>query len=413
MHSFKRNLIIFLIFFIFVFGAYSNNDNASWHFDDYPNIVDNPRIHISDLKFKNLKGALFAGNDEGQYLGKRMYRPISMLTFAVNWYIGKDDVLGYHIVNNAIHLVTTFFLFLTVLNLLVSPNLKGKYQGKEYLVAFLSAILWAVNPIQTQAVTYIVQRMASLAAMFYIMGIYFYLKMRLTTPGSKRFFFIAGCVLSFVLALGSKENTVTFPIALVIIEILFFQDLSNKNIRKKVTAALAIVGVSMVAILAILYINGNISEVLKGYDNRMFTLEQRLMTEPRIIIHYLSQIFYPIASRFSLVHDVQISTSFYKPWTTIPAILAIVSLLSLGFSQAKTRPIVAFAIFFFFMNHIIESTAIPLELVYEHRNYLPSFFLFFPVAAGLIWLIDYFRKKNSSLQKLLVISVVGIIFSFC
>ena len=103
-----------------------------------------------------------------------------MLTFALNWYIGKDNVLGYHIVNNAIHLVTTFFLFLTVLNLLMSPNLKGKYQGNEYAIAFLSAILWAVNPIQTQAVTYIIQRMASLAAMFYIIGIYFYLKTRLS-----------------------------------------------------------------------------------------------------------------------------------------------------------------------------------------------------------------------------------------
>ena len=79
---------------------------------------------------------------------------------------------GYHIVNNAIHMVASFFLFLTVLNMLMSPNLKGKYQGSEYTIAFLSAILWAVNPVQTQAVTYIVQRMASLAAMFYIFSIF-------------------------------------------------------------------------------------------------------------------------------------------------------------------------------------------------------------------------------------------------
>ena len=162
MYSQKKNLIIFLFLFIFVFCAYSTNYDASWHFDDYPNIVDNPRIHINDFKFKNFKEALFAAYDEGQYLGRQLYRPVPMLTFALNWYIGKDNVFGYHIVNNAIHLVTTFFLFLTVLNLLMSPNLKGKYQGNEYAIAFLSAILWAVNPIQTQAVTYIVQRMASL-----------------------------------------------------------------------------------------------------------------------------------------------------------------------------------------------------------------------------------------------------------
>ena len=413
MLSHKKNLIIFLLLSLLVVGAYSTNYTASWHFDDYPNIVDNPRIHKNDINLKNLKDALFAGYDEGLYLGRQLYRPVPMLTFELNWYFGKDNVFGYHIVNNAIHLVTAFFLFLAVLNLLVSPNLKEKYQGSEYAIAFLSAILWAVNPVQTQAVTYIVQRMASMAAMFYIIGIYFYLKTRLSPLDSKRFLFIAGCFLSFFLALGSKENTATFPIAVAIIEILFFQDLKDSKTRRKVMAAITISGVLMAVCLTVLYIRGNIAYLFEGYENRVFTLRDRLMTEPRIIMYYLSQIFYPIASRLSLVHDIKISTSLYTPWTTIPAILAIIFLLGIGFSQAIKRPIVALGIFFFFMNHTIESTILPLELIFEHRNYLPSFFLFFPVAAGLIWSIDYFKKKNSFIQKLLVISVVGVFFSFC
>ena len=412
MHSYKWNLIICLLFFLFVFSAYSTNYDASWHFDDYPNILDNPRIHIKDFRFNNLKETLFGGYDEGQYLDRRLYRPVPMLTFALNWYIGKDDVYGYHIVNNTIHLVTTFFLFLTVLNLLMSPNLKGKYQGSEYAIAFLTAIFWAVNPIQTQAITYIVQRMASLAAMFYIIGIYFYLKTRLSQPGYKRFLFIAGSLLGFILALGSKQNTATFPIAVAIIEILFFQDLSDRDRRKNVVAALTIGAVFMIVFLTILYITGNIAHVFKGYERRMFTLTERLMTESRIIIYYLSQIFYPLTSRFSLVHDINISTSLFKPWTTIPSILAIISLLGIGFTQTIKKPIIALSIFFFFINHIIESTIIPLELIYEHRNYLPSFFLFFPVATGLIWMIDYFKKKNPFIHILLVVSIAGVIFSF-
>ena len=408
----KKNLTAFLLFFLIVFSAYSTNYDASWHFDDYPNILDNPRIHIKDFRFDTLKGTFFASVDKGEYLGRQVYRPVSMFTFALNWCIGKDNVLGYHIVNNAIHLVTTFFLFLTVLNLLMSPNLKGKYQGSEYAIAFLTAIFWAVNPIQTQAITYIVQRMASLAAMFYIIGIYFYLKAKLSPPCFKRFLFITGCLFSFILALGSKENTVTLPAALAIIEILFFQDLSDKNTRRKVTVALTIAGVSVAAILMILYIKGNIPNVLKGYEKRTFTLVERLLTEPRIIIYYLSQTFYPLASRLSLVHDINISTSLFKPWTTIPSILAIISLLGIGFSQTIKKPIIALSIFFFFINHIIESTIIPLELIYEHRNYLPSFFLFFPVATGLIWMIDCFKKKNPFIHILLVVSIAGVIFSF-
>jgi len=413
MYSQKKNLVAFLFLFLLVLFAYSTNYLASWHFDDYPNLLDNPKIHVNDFKLKNFKEALFGGYDEGQYLDKRMYRPVPMLTFALNWYIGKDNVFGYHIVNNFIHLLTTFFLFLTVLNLLMSPNLKGKYQGSEYAIAFLSAILWAVNPIQTQAVTYLVQRMASFGAMFYIIGIYFYLKTRLSAPGSKRFLFIAGCLLSFVLAYGSKENTVTFPIAVAMIEVLFFQDLKDKNNRKRVVGAVTISGIFLVAILTILYVKGYIPHILKAYENRMFTLQERLMTEPRIIMYYLSQIFYPIASRFSLVHDIKISTSLLKPWTTIPSIFAIILLLGIGFSQIIKRPIIALGIFFFFMNHIIESTAIPLELVFEHRNYLPSLFFFFPVSTGLIWLVNYFKEKNPLLQKLLAVSIAGVILSFC
>ena len=413
MYSHKPKLIVFLLFFIFVFGAYSTNFDASWHFDDYPNIVDNPRIHFKDFKCKNVKEAIFSSYDHGEYLGQQLYRPVPMLTFALNWCIGKDNVLGYHIVNNAIHLVTTFFLFLTVLNLLLSPKLKGKYQGSEYAIAFLSAILWAVNPIQTQAVTYIVQRMASIAAMFYIIGIYFYLKTRLSPPGYKRFLFIAGCLFSFILALGSKENTVTFPIAVAIIEILFFQNLKDKNIRRKIIVALTIGSAVMTAILTILYVKGNITHLLKGYENRTFTLGERLMTEPRIIIYYLSQIFYPMASRLSFVHDINVSTSLFKPWTTIPSILSILFLLGIGFSQTIKRPIIAFSIFFYFLNHIIESTIIPLELIFEHRNYLPSFFLFFPVATGLIWLVDYFKNRNLFIHWLFVISIAGVIISLC
>jgi hypothetical protein len=195
MYSQKKNLAVFLLFFLIVFSAYSGNYDASWHFDDYPNIVDNPRIHIKDFRLDTLKGTFFAAFDNGQYLGRRVHRPVPFFILALNWYIGKDNVTGYHIVNNTIHLLTTFFLFLTVLNLFMSPNLKGKYQGSEYSIAFLSAVLWAVNPAQTQAVTYIVQCMASLAAMFYLIGIYFYIKARIAAPGYNRSFLVAGCLL--------------------------------------------------------------------------------------------------------------------------------------------------------------------------------------------------------------------------
>jgi tetratricopeptide (TPR) repeat protein len=169
----------------------------------------------------------------------------------------------------------------------------------------------------------------------------------------------------------------------------------------------------LTAFLTILYIKGNIAHLLKGYESRTFTLGERLLTESRIIIYYISQIFYPMVSRLSLVHDINVSTSLFKPWTAIPAILVIISLLGIGFSQTIKRPIIAFSLFFYFINHVIESTVLPLELIFEHRNYLPSFFLFFPVATGLIWLVNYLKINNPFIHILLVVSIAGVIFSFC
>ena len=126
------------------------------------------------------------------------------------------------------------------------------------------------------------------------------------------------------------------------------------------------------------------------------------MTEARVVVFYLSQIFYTIISRYSIEHDIVISTSLFKPWTTLPAITLVFSLIGIGLSQMRKRPILSFAILFFFLNHLIESSIIPLELVFEHRNYLPSLFLFLPVAVAIKWLFDYYKKRNRSLAVIVV-----------
>ena len=201
----------FALLFFLILLLYSNTFQASWHFDDFPNINNNPRIKISNLKPETLFQTFIASRDGGLYLGKKVYRPVACLTLALNWYVGQDNVLGYHIVNLCIHFITAFVLFLTILRLFCTPNLKGKYTGSEYFIALLAATLWAINPIQTQAVTYIVQRMASMAAMFYILGIYFYLRGRLCEIRKNRIWWYICCGGSYLLAIGSKENAITLP----------------------------------------------------------------------------------------------------------------------------------------------------------------------------------------------------------
>jgi tetratricopeptide (TPR) repeat protein len=132
---------------------------------------------------------------------------------------------------------------------------------------------------------------------------------------------------------------------------------------------------------------------------------ERILTEPRIIIFYLSLLFYPILSRLTLLYDVDISHSLWQPWTTLPSIFLILLLIAAAIYLCRKRPLLSFCILFFFLNHVIEGTVIPLELIYEHRNYLPAMFLFIPVAQFFVYVIDYFSYK-----KLLQIAVaLGVI----
>ena len=392
---------IALLFFL-ILAIYSNTFYATWQFDDKPNIVDNQLLHIKNLKSESLFQTFFTDPHDPWNPGEKLYRPIAFLTFAINWYFGQDKVFGYHIVNLLIHVLTAVFLYLTILNLLKAPNLIEKYDRNKCFIAFIAAALWAINPLQTQAVTYIVQRMASMAAMFYIMSILFYIMSRFKHSSLQRILLLLGSIVCFLLALGSKENAAVLPAAVLLIEVTCFQNINWQHRTTAYWVGSILVGVIVFFASIWLFMSQIFSAILKGYEYRPFTFAERLLTEPRILLYHLSQIFYPVPTRLSVEHDVVVSTSLLQPWTTLPAILLISSFIGFGFCQIHKRPIIALAILFFFLNHIIESTIIPLELIFEHRNYLPSLFLFLPVAAGFKWLYDHFKVENRTLTGALV-----------
>ena len=398
-----RDCRAFVFLFFLILLIYCNTFYASWHMDDYHVIINNSYLHINDLQPKSLIKSFFANPDQQSSPNIKLYRPLSCLSLAINWYFGRTNVVGYHVVNIIIHFLTAFFLFLTVYKILKLPNMRGKYRGDEYFIALLTATLWAINPIQTQAVTYIVQRMASLATMFYILGLFFYIKGRTDASRMNRNIFFAGCFLSFLFGLAAKENAILLPIALVLVEATFFQDLSQLKTKKIFFWVMAGGGVLVIVIGSIFFLRENpLSIIMEGYENRFFSPIQRLMTEPRILVYYLSQIFYPVPTRLSIEHNVLISTSLLNPWTTLPSIGLVLSMIVLGLWQIRKMPILSFAILFFFIHHSIESTVLDLEPVFEHRNYLPSLFLFLPVSIGIKRLLDYYRDKRSPLFWILV-----------
>jgi tetratricopeptide (TPR) repeat protein len=399
------NVRFFFLLFVLIGTIYSNSLQAIWILDDQPNILQNPRLHIEDLLPETLYQTIFSPQHLDSKDNPQLNRPLARLSFALNWYFGKDSPAGYRIVNICIHFLTAFVLFLTIRALLGAPRVAGKYAGRENSIALLAATLWAVNPIQTQAVVYIVQRMASLSCFFYLLGIWGYIRGRTSEECRHRMLFFLMTLVSFLAGIGSKENAFLLPASLLLLEFTFFQDLSQPKVRRRF-------GCSMAACLGVLlmgggwlFAEGKLSGYL-DYSGRLFSPWERLLTEPRIVLYYLSQIFYPVPTRLSIDHDVELSHSLFEPWVTLPAILAVLALIVFALLQARKRPLVSFAVLFFFLNHVIESSVIGLELIFEHRNYLPSLFLFVPVACGLQWLTDHYRTRSQGFQYVIILFVI-------
>ncbi|MBW1800718.1 MAG: tetratricopeptide repeat protein [Deltaproteobacteria bacterium] len=385
----RKNIFGIGILFFLIAILYSNTFHVSWQFDDTPNILDRKELHLTKLHWHQMKHTF--------YKDGHIYRPISCLSFALNYYAGRDNVVGYHLVNTGIHLMAAIFLFLFIRQSMSLPVVRDKYQPDAYSIALIATILWAANPVQTQAVTYIVQRMTSLGGMFYIMAMFFFLKGRISSRPSSRIVYYTLCGLSALMSFGSKENTILLPVSLFLFDIMLIRGASlsswlRQNAKWVVVAALIIVCIG----LAYLYLvrGSHLFSFMGGYRKfRVFTLGERLLTEPRVIMFYLSLLFYPNPNRLCINHDILFSRSLFDPPTTFLAILTIVLMVIGALIIARKRPLMAFAVLFFFINHIVE---------FEHRNYVPSMLIFIPMAALLIRLISRYRIKP--LMHLIIVS---------
>jgi len=396
-----------LLLVVLVVIVYGNTFHASWHLDDRTNILDNANVHVSSLSVDDWSRSVvrpFKYQENASIGLSGLYRPVAMLTFAFNWFLGGADVFGYHLVNISLHCATTILLFFTCVSLLSTPAAHVRYQENKYFIAFLATTLWALHPIQTQAVTYIVQRMAVLAGLFYLSGILFYVKGRMAQAFGKRLRFFSMGVLSFLLAMGSKQNAITLPLAWLLVEIVFFRPTGFWTQRRLGWKEIVIVAGLAAFFMAVLFYwrSDPLATILHQYDRRPFTMFQRVLTEFRVLIFYLGQIFYPIPQQFSIVHDVDISTGWLTPWTSLGAMLLISTMIGGALFIMRRWPLLSFAVLFFFLGHAVESTIFPLELVFEHRNYLPSLFLFLPVAAGIAFLLEKYRKENRLMYVLII-----------
>ncbi len=354
-------------------------------FDDFPNIVANNELRIQRLSLDELYRAAYSFPAVSQ-----IQRPLAYISFALNGYFagGFDDSAPFKLTNLFIHIVNSLLIFWMLQIVLKryarsSPDSPPDTLFTSNTVVLLAAaisLLWFIHPIQITSVLYVVQRMASLSATFVLLGVLSYLvgRERLLLNQKRSHLLIFGGPLIFgTIGILVKESAVLLPVFILSMELTLYANekpwrnwshLSQRS-RKAILAAVLLVGLLGIAVITYLFI----SRFLPGYEGRLFSLQERLLTQPRVLFFYISLILLPRTNQFGIHHDdIILSSSLLSPWTTLPSILALATLAALAVYLRKKRPLVSLGILWFLTGHLLESTVFPLEMVHEHRNYLAS-----------------------------------------
>lgn len=361
-HPVKTGFLILVLMMACGFAIYSTGLTGPFLFDDQNNILRNTELQIETLSLDSVKSLLQKG------LARN--RPVAKLSLAMNYYFDGLNPVAYRVVNIVIHVLTGFFLYLFLKNTFSLPSIRDRYH-LPFWVPFMTAVLWLVHPLHTQSVTYIIQRMTSMAAMFYILTMYLYLKGRLANRSWKRVVIFTGSLSTGLLALGTKEITSTLPFFIILYEWYFLQDLDTGVLKKIAPVFLFLLALPLA--LSWIYIAPqpwkHLPLMAAKYD---WTIMERVLTQSRVVVHYVTLIFFPHPSRLHVDYDFSISRSMTDPVSTLLSIGLIFGLMIVAVIIAKRDRLSSFCILWFFGNLVIESSFIPLDLAAEHRTYLPS-----------------------------------------
>jgi tetratricopeptide (TPR) repeat protein len=393
-----------LLLAVIVALVYHEAPGNQFHFDDYHSIVDYGPVRMQQPSAAALREA---------FTHPRLaHRNVASLSFAVDWWRGGGEPRAFLQTNVLLHVLATLAVFLFARQVLL--RLEPHDPGIVLLAAFGVALLWALHPVNSQAVNLIVQRMTILATLFVLLSLSCYLAGRLAeSPRSIAWFAAAG--LFGVLGALSKQNAWILPLLVLAVEYGVVRH-GQVLVRGRTDALLLSLPLIVAALVVIDLTSGDgpISRnFLSGYETRSFTMVERLLTQPRVVFFYLSLVFWPLAGRFSLEHDFAVSTSLTSPPATIASLLALALFLLAAvylFVRPKTR-LPGFLLLWPAMTLAIESTFIPLEMVFEHRMYLPTVGLVLLAGAAWVGLHDRWPGYSKVIAAMAAAAALGLAVS--
>jgi tetratricopeptide (TPR) repeat protein len=402
---YQRTLALFIALVV-AFGAlvFLPGISGPYVFDDFSNLIANSYVRITSLDLDSLRLASYS------LAAGPLQRPITMVSFAINYYLAGSFYPSFpfkltNIILHAINGVLIFWFTRLVLVRLAQvdyrkPSVEGAVvtPHTSALLAGTIALLWVIHPIQLTSVLYVVQRMTELSALFSLLGLICYMNGRTAKLAGRKsgvWLAVLGPLGFGYLGIYSKETALLLPVFILILEYILFageypwRSWQNLGLTTK---RLALGGAAIVLTAFAVYV---IHKVLPLYQIRNFTLTERLMTEGRVLLFYISLILVPRIDQFALFHDdMLISRSLVTPWTTAPALLLVAGLLAVAVLWRKKYPIISLGILWFFGGHVLESTVYPLEIAHEHRNYLPSLGILMIIAGATHMLYQRTRQRN-------------------
>ena len=334
-------------------------------------------------------------------------RPVAMATFIADAIGHGPDIWWWKFGNVMYHLIAGLLIFwLSALLVMTSNDCR---ENRAWMIAAIVAAFWLLHPLHVSTVLYTVQRMTELSNVFVLAGMIFYVKGRRAQQVSARKGWLLiglGFGVCFPMALLSKETALLFPVYCALIELFVFRFNGSAAVQKQIRA---FHGTLLLGYLSVVvYVLANFSTVvLKGYVVRDFTLLERVLTQPRVIVLYIGQLLRPIQSKMGFFHDdLVVSTGLFEPVTTFLSIVFLVALFSSAIVLRKRMPLYAFGVLFFFSAHALESSIFGLELMFEHRNHLASF----GVVIASLAVIEVAIKGQRAKTLIVVLGLFGLSF---
>lgn len=381
----KRNLALAAALALLVVLVYFPGLTGPFLFDDPVNIINPFRAWLAgetgwqEVVFGNRSGPLG--------------RPLSMASFAFNGATTGLEVVPFKATNLLIHLLCGAALYTLLAQLLQRD---ARLQASARLVAGIITAIWLLHPMQVSSVLYVVQRMAQLSTLFTLLALVFYVigrqaleKGQMRRGYARLFLWLPAATAAGML---SKENGALVPLFCLVLELGYFQPKVGQGRPKGVQLFFALSLFLPLALIALFYLP---SKLIPGYEGRLFTLSERLLTQPRALMDYIGALLIPSGPSLGVyTDDFVVSRGWLQPSTTLFSIVGLIALVGLALFTRTRVPAVFTGLGFFLAGHAMESTIFPLEMYFEHRNYLPSAGLFLAVAGGVGWLLRRLRQSK-------------------